>query len=126
MSGRTGRAAWSTWSTSRRTNQVGLLDAPSTRSSTPTPVVPPPGRDTPQRRYLGLTRNSTPRSFWGLPGPRANEVEDTPERGSDFECPLCVPIRACYELGQKPHRNADSTLGLGPSRFPFFPFLSRF
>src|SRR5215207_3313915 len=34
--------------------------------------------------------------------------------------------RACYELGQKPHRNADSTLGLGPSRFPFFPFLSRF
>src|SRR5215217_3216549 len=37
-----------------------------------------------------------------------------------------TPSRACYELGQKPHRNADSTLGLGPSRFPFFPFLSRF
>src|SRR5215203_2741560 len=92
MSGRTGGAACSTWSTSKRTNQVSLLDAPSTRSSTPTPVVPPPGRDTPLRRYLGLTRNSTPRSFWGLPGPRANEVEDTPERGSDFECPLCVPI----------------------------------
>src|SRR5215218_10032933 len=56
-----------------RTNQLSLLDAPSTRSSTPTPVVPSPGRDTPQRRYLGLTRNSLPRSFWGLHGTRANE-----------------------------------------------------
>src|SRR5215204_4812043 len=27
--------------------------------------------------------------------------------------------RACYELGQKPHRNADSTFDLVPSRSPF-------
>jgi hypothetical protein len=48
-------------------------------------VVPPPGRDTPQRRCLGLTRNSPPRSFWGLPGTRANEVGITLEGGSDIE-----------------------------------------
>src|SRR5215218_8176240 len=92
MSGRTGGAACSTWSTSKRTNQLSLLDAPSTRSSTPTAPVPPPGRDTPHRRSLGLTRNSQPRSFWGLPGTRANEVGITPKGGSDFECPLCVAI----------------------------------
>jgi len=34
--------------------------------------------------------------------------------------------RACYELGRKPHRNADSTVGLVPSRSPFPAFLSRF
>jgi hypothetical protein len=48
-------------------------------------VVPPPGRDTPQRRYLGLIRNSPPGDFWGLPGTRTNEVGIAPERGSDFE-----------------------------------------
>jgi hypothetical protein len=47
--------------------------------------VPPPGRDTPQGRYLGLTRNSPPGEFRGLPSTRANEVGITPERGSDFE-----------------------------------------
>jgi len=31
--------------------------------------------------------------------------------------------RACYELGRKPHRNADSTVGLVPSRSPFAAFL---
>src|SRR5215213_8565204 len=86
MSGQTW-AACSTWSTSRRTNPVGLPDAPSTRSSTPTPPVPPPGRDTPQRRYLGLTRNSPTKDFLGLPGTRANEVGDMPEGGSDIEKP---------------------------------------
>jgi hypothetical protein len=34
--------------------------------------------------------------------------------------------RACYALGRKSHRNADSTLGLVTSRFPFPAFLSRF
>jgi hypothetical protein len=34
--------------------------------------------------------------------------------------------RACYELGRKSHRNADSTVGLVPSRSPFPAFLSRF
>jgi hypothetical protein len=53
----------------------------------------PPGRDTPQGRYLGLTRNSPPRSFWGLPGTRANEVEDIPKRGSDIEQPLGALVK---------------------------------
>jgi hypothetical protein len=61
-------AACSTWSTSRRTNPVSLPDAPSTRSSTPTPAVARPVRDTPQRRCLGLTRNSPPEDLWVLPG----------------------------------------------------------
>jgi cobalt-zinc-cadmium efflux system protein len=34
--------------------------------------------------------------------------------------------RACYELGRKSHRNADSTVGLLPSRSTFPAFLSRF
>jgi nucleoside 2-deoxyribosyltransferase len=39
---------------------------------------------------------------------------------------VALDSKACYELGRKPHRNADSTVGLVPSRPPFFPFLSRF
>ena len=35
-------------------------------------------------------------------------------------------VRACYELGRKPHRNADYTVDLVPSRSPFPAFLSRF
>jgi excisionase family DNA binding protein len=35
-------------------------------------------------------------------------------------------IRACYELGQKSHRNADFTVSLVPSRSLFPAFLSRF
>jgi len=31
-----------------------------------------PGRDTLQRRFLGLIRNSPTGSFWGLPATRAN------------------------------------------------------
>jgi len=34
--------------------------------------------------------------------------------------------RACYELGRKSHRNADSTVGLVPSRSTFPAFLSRY
>jgi heme-degrading monooxygenase HmoA len=34
--------------------------------------------------------------------------------------------RACYELGRKSHRNADSTVSLVPSRSMFPAFLSRF
>src|SRR5215212_7902146 len=34
--------------------------------------------------------------------------------------------RACYELGRKSHRNADSTVGLVPSRSLFSAFLSCF
>jgi hypothetical protein len=34
--------------------------------------------------------------------------------------------RACYELGRKSHRNADSTVGPAPSRSTFPAFLSRF
>jgi sugar phosphate isomerase/epimerase len=34
--------------------------------------------------------------------------------------------RACYELGQKSHRNADFTVDLVPSRSLFPAFLSRF
>jgi ZIP family zinc transporter len=34
--------------------------------------------------------------------------------------------RACYELGREPHRNADSTVGLVPSRSPFPAFLCCF
>ena len=34
--------------------------------------------------------------------------------------------RACYELGQSSHRNADSTVGLVPSRSLFPAFLSCF
>jgi len=50
-----------------------------------TPVVPPQGRDTPQRRCLGLTRNSPQRRALGLPGTCANEVGITPERRSVYE-----------------------------------------
>jgi hypothetical protein len=35
-------------------------------------------------------------------------------------------LRACYELGRKSHRNADSTVGSVPSRSTFPAFLSRF
>jgi transcriptional regulator with XRE-family HTH domain len=35
-------------------------------------------------------------------------------------------VRACYELGQKSHRNADFTVSLVPSRSLFPAFLSRF
>src|SRR5215216_2126398 len=35
-------------------------------------------------------------------------------------------VRACYGLGRKSHRNADSTVGSVPSRSPFPAFLSRF
>ena len=35
-------------------------------------------------------------------------------------------LRACYELGRKSHRNADSTVGLVPTRSLFPAFLSRF
>ena|SRR5215210_394212 len=35
-----------------------------------------------------------------------------------------LAARACYELGQKPHRNADSTFDLVPSRSPFSAYLS--
>src|SRR5215218_7206614 len=35
-------------------------------------------------------------------------------------------FRACYELGRKPHRNADSTVTLVPLRSPFPAFLRRF
>jgi len=44
-----------------------------------------PERDTPQRRFLGLTRNLPPGKFSGLPRTRANEVGATPERSSDCE-----------------------------------------
>jgi|SRR5918995_1875399 hypothetical protein len=37
-----------------------------------------------------------------------------------------IQPRACYELGRKSHRNADSTIGLVTSRSPFPAFLSRF
>src|SRR5829696_5484124 len=37
-----------------------------------------------------------------------------------------VLARACYELGRKSHRNADSTVGLVPLRSTFPAFLSRF
>jgi Uma2 family endonuclease len=37
-----------------------------------------------------------------------------------------VSTRACYELGRKSHRNADSTVGLVPSRRLFPAFLSCF
>jgi hypothetical protein len=52
-SGQTG-VDCSTWSTSRRINQGGLPDAPSTRSSTPIPPGPHRRRDTPQRTVLGV------------------------------------------------------------------------
>jgi hypothetical protein len=35
-------------------------------------------------------------------------------------------LRACYALGRKSHRNADSTIGLVTSRSPFPAFLSHF
>src|SRR5215207_281367 len=59
-----------------------LPDAPSTHSSTPTPPVPPAGRDTPQRRFLGLIRNS-PRGhfcFSGVPEVRQGGKEQTRTR----------------------------------------------
>jgi TIR domain len=34
--------------------------------------------------------------------------------------------KGCYELGREPHRNADYTVGLVPSRSPFPAFLSSF
>jgi hypothetical protein len=34
--------------------------------------------------------------------------------------------RACYEPGQKPHRNAASTVALVPVRSPFPAFLRHF
>jgi CRISPR-associated endonuclease Cas3-HD len=37
-----------------------------------------------------------------------------------------LAARACYELGQKSHRNADFTVSLVPSRSLFPAFLSRF
>jgi hypothetical protein len=39
-------------------------------------------------------------------------------------CARVRSARACNELGRKPHRNADCTVGLVPSRFPFPLFLS--
>jgi hypothetical protein len=35
-------------------------------------------------------------------------------------------LRACYELGRKPHRNAGSTVALVPLRYPFPAFLRCF
>ena len=40
--------------------------------------------------------------------------------------PVVSALRACYELGRKSHRNADSTVGLVPSRSLFPVFLSHF
>jgi hypothetical protein len=46
----------------------------------------------------------------------------------DDDPDLCwyITPRACYALGRKSHRNADSTIGLVTSRSPFPAFLSRF
>src|SRR5215211_8143228 len=46
--------------------------------------------------------------------------------GSHLGARSDITLKACYELGRKPHRNADSTVGLVPSRSPFSPFLSPF
>ena len=52
------------------------------RSSTPTPAVPSPGRDTPQRKFLGLTRNSPTGHFYfsGVPEVRQRGKEHTRTR----------------------------------------------
>jgi hypothetical protein len=47
-------------------------------------------------------------------------------RGSVPRTPRSIWPRACYELGRKSHRNADSKVGLVPSRSTFPAFLSRF
>jgi hypothetical protein len=70
------------WSTSRRLSLSSGLSAPSTHSSTLTPAVPSPGRDTPQRKFLGLTRNSPRGHFYfsGVPEVRQRGKEHTRTR----------------------------------------------
>src|SRR5215204_1652107 len=59
-----------------------------------------------------------------LPGPLSPGGQQHTVHGATRRCP--VHPRACYELGQKSHRNADFTVGLVPSRSLFPAFLSRF
>src|SRR5215208_1766133 len=70
-----------------------------------------------------------------IPGPatskspannRKTKAPDPIARAFGRSHPLCNGPRACYELGQKSHRNADSTVGLVPSRSLFPAFLSPF
>jgi hypothetical protein len=66
------------------------------------------------RRYIHTTLNKALKQ-----AVRWNQLAVNP--AADVEVP-----RACYELGRKLHRNADSTVGLIPLRSPFPAFLSRF
>jgi hypothetical protein len=75
-----------------------------------------------------------PRS--GVPDKEERVVLNTDRRTVDLSAfPDLVMIylgmrvnkpRACYELGRKPHRNADYTVALVLSRSPFPAFLSCF
>src|SRR5215211_8017949 len=82
-------------------------------------------RDPDNRRLWGDLRRSRPsrkeESEWTIMAP-ATSTLNVGEVDSLF---AQVP-RACYELGRKSHRNADSTVGLVPLRSPFPAFLSRF
>jgi hypothetical protein len=52
--------------------------------------------------------------------------DHNPSLGVDLRHNGAAGPRACYELGQKSHRNADFTVDLVPSRSLFPAFLSRF
>jgi hypothetical protein len=70
-----------------------------------------------EERILG--KFFRPTREWPSPGAETLLVTKT-------WAPLGNIPRACYELGQKSHRNADFTVGLVPSRSLFPAFLSRF
>jgi hypothetical protein len=57
---------------------------------------------------------------------RLKEVYEPARMGMPNVVEVSKDPRACYELGRKSHRNADSKVGLVPSRSPFPAFLSHF
>ena len=59
-------------------------------------------------------------AYWRAQATHRGEYMGIPPTGNR------VNFRACYALGRKSHRNADSTVGSVPSRSPFPAFLSRF
>src|SRR5215216_70041 len=63
-------------------------------------------------RFANSATSSQRASITVNPGQQVDEIQ--------------IRSRACYELGRKSHRNADSTVSLVPSRSPFPAFLSRY
>src|SRR5215203_2963221 len=62
----------------------------------------------------------------GFIEPLIDSIDHSSEGGGSLTPEAAPGARACYELGQKSHRNADFTVDLVPSRSLFPAFLSRF